>query len=153
WLKNERVAGRLGIKSSNYYLACVKAFLTWMVKDGRTGRNPLAHLSAMNAKVEVGRERRSVSKEELALFLEAARVGKPIRRLAGEDRAMLYVLAVYSGLRCSELASLVPASFDLDHESPSVTVAAAYSKRRREDTQPLPHHVASMLAPWLKNKP
>ena len=63
-MKNERAAGRLGIQSSNYYLGCIKSFLAWMVKDGRTDRNPLAHMSGMNAKVDVRRERRSLSLDE-----------------------------------------------------------------------------------------
>src|SRR5262249_23204920 len=58
WLKNERAAERLGIQSSNYYLGCIKSFLAWMVKDGRTERNPLAQMSGMNAKIDVRRERR-----------------------------------------------------------------------------------------------
>jgi integrase len=153
WLKNERTANRIGIQSSNYYLACIKAFVAWMVKDGRTDRNPLAHLSGMNAKVDVRRERRSLPLNEFAMFLEAARTGKPRRKVNGEDRAMLYLLAANSGFRCSELASLTPESFDLTSDSPSVTVEAAYSKRRREDTQPLPRDAATVLATWLRGKP
>jgi site-specific recombinase XerC len=153
WLKNQRAAGRLGIQSSNYYLGCIKSFLAWMVKDGRTDRNPLAHMSGMNAKVDVRQERRSLSPEEFALFLEASRKGKPNRKLTGEDRSMLYLLAANSGFRCSELASLRPESFDLAGNSPSVTVDAAYSKRRRQDTQPLPRDVATVLAEWLRGKP
>jgi integrase len=153
WLKNERAAERIGIQSSNYYLGCIKSFLAWMVKDGRTDRNPLAHMSGMNAKVDVRRERRSLSPDEFALFLEAARKGKPKRKVTGEDRAMLYLLAANSGFRCSELASLTPESFDLAGDSPSVTVEAAYSKRRRQDTQPLPRDVATALAQWLRYQP
>ncbi len=153
WLKNERAAERIGIQSSNYYLACIKAFLAWLVKDGRTDRNPLVHLSGMNAKVDVRRERRSLPPDEFALFLEAARTGEPKRKVNGEDRAMLYLLAASSGFRCSELASLTPESFDLDGDSPSVTVEAAYSKRRRQDIQPLPRDVATVLAAWLRGKP
>ena len=50
---------------------------------------------------------------------------------------MLYTLAVSTGLRAGEIRSLTPTSFDLDADSPTVTVAAAYSKRRREDVQPI----------------
>src|SRR5580704_6485325 len=139
WLKNQRVADRLGIKSCNYYLASIKAFLAWMIKDGRTDRNPLAHLAAMNARVDVRRERRCLAPAEFALFLEAACQGKPVRCIAGRNRRMLYILAAGSGLRCSELASLTPESFDLGGDSPRVVLEAAYSKRRRRDTQPLPH--------------
>jgi site-specific recombinase XerD len=153
WLKNERAAERMGIQSSNYYLGCIKSFLVWMVKDSRTDRNPLAHMSGMNAKVDVRRERRCLPPDEFALFFEAARKGKPKRKLGGEDRAMLYLLAANSGFRCSELASLMPESFDLAGDSPSVTVDAAYSKRRRKDTQPLPREAALVLAQWLEGKP
>jgi integrase len=153
WLREERAAKRIGIQSSNYYLACIKALMAWMVKDGRTDRNPLVHLTPMNAKVDVRRERRCLPPEEFALLLEAARKGKPKRKVTGEDRAMLYLLAANSGLRCSELASLTPESFDLAGDSPSVTVEAAYSKRRRVDTQPLPRDVATVLANWLRGKP
>jgi site-specific recombinase XerD len=84
-----------------------------MVKDGRTDRNPLTHLSGMKAMVDVRRQRRSLPPDEFALFLEAARTGKPKRKVNGEDRAVLYLLAASSGFRCSELASLTPESFDL----------------------------------------
>ena len=153
WLKNERAAARLGIKSSNYYLGCIKSFFAWMVKDRRTDCNPLSHLAGMNARVESGRVRRFLSGEELALFLAAARNGKPIRYLDGKDRMILYILGANSGFRCSELASLTPESFSLAGKSPTVTVDAAYSKRRREDIQPLPDEVAAILGPWLKEKP
>jgi integrase len=153
WLKNERAAERIGIQSSNYYLACIKSFLAWMVKDGRTDRNPLAHISGMNAKVDVRRQRRSLPPDQFAMFLQAARTGKPKRKLSGQDRAMLYLLAANSGFRCSELASLTPESFDLTPDSPSVTVGAAYSKRRRQDTQPLPRDFATLLRQWLRGKP
>jgi integrase len=153
WLKDERAVGRLGIKSSNYYLGCIKSFIDWMVKDGRTDRNPLGHLAAMNAKVDVRRERRCLSPGEFALFLEAARSGKRVRNIGGEDRRILYLLATTSGFRCSELASLTPESFDLSDDSPCVVVEASYSKRRRQDTQPLPRDVAGLLAEWLRVKP
>ena len=47
---------------------------------------------------------------------------------------MLYRLAVETGLRAGELRSLKVASFDLDHCT--LTLEAAYSKHRRQDTIP-----------------
>jgi len=55
--------------------------------------------------------------------------------MTGEHRYWLYRLALETGLRASELGSLTPESFDLD--AGTVTVAAAYSKHRREDVLPL----------------
>jgi site-specific recombinase XerC len=113
WLKDKRASGLLSVQSSNYYLGCIKSFLSWMVKDGRIDRNPLAHLTTMNAKVDVRRERRCLPPEEFGLFLEAAGQGPRVRKVFGKDRRMVYIPAASSGFRCSELASLTPESFDI----------------------------------------
>ncbi|HEX5271585.1 MAG TPA: hypothetical protein VFW33_13905, partial [Gemmataceae bacterium] len=134
WLAGEREAGRLSIQTTNYYLRDLKSFCRWLVKDRRAGENVLAHLSGMNAALEDHRERRHLEPDDFAAFIEAARAGKTVRKLPARDRAMLYTVAAFTGLRESELASLTLESFDLDAEAPAVTVAAAYSKRRREDT-------------------
>jgi len=44
------------------------------------------------------------------------------------DRAMLYRLAVETGLRAGELRSLTRSSFQLEGKEPTVTIAAAYAK-------------------------
>jgi integrase len=61
-------------------------------------------------------------------------------------------LAVETGLRSNELRSLTRASFALDGPEPSVTVAAAYSKRRRDDTLPVRPGTASELRGFLAGK-
>jgi hypothetical protein len=72
--------------------------------------------------------------------------------MSGADRAMLYRLAVGSGLRANELRSLTRASFALDGCEPTVVVAAAYSKHRRQDVQPIRLDLAAMLAEYLAGK-
>src|SRR5690606_4894661 len=57
WLADERKADRMGIKTSNYYLAAAKEFCTWLVRDRRLPNSPLAHLTAINADTDVRRER------------------------------------------------------------------------------------------------
>src|SRR5579859_7445420 len=153
WLAGERKAGRLGIKTSNYYLRDAKAFCRWLVRDRRASASPLAYLSGMNAAVEAGRQRRNLSEEAFAAFVAAAREGGIVRGLPGRERAMLYTVAAYVGFRAREMASLTPESFELDSDPPGVTVAAAYSKRRRRDTQPLRPDLAASLLDWLKEKP
>ncbi len=63
---------------------------------------------------------------------------------------MLYRLAVETGLRANELRNLVVSSFDL--KSCTVTVAAGYSKHRREDTLPLRKETATELRAFLAGK-
>ena len=69
------------------------------------------------------------------------------------DRHMLYVLALSTGLRASELASLKPESLLLLEDPPTVTVKAGYSKRRRMDVLPLPSEILQAVRAWLAGKP
>ena len=62
---------------------------------------------------------------------------------------MLYQLAMGTGFRANELRTLTPEAFDLDGDPPTVTVKAAYSKRRRDDVQPIRTELADALRPWL----
>ena len=65
---------------------------------------------------------------------------------------MLYRVAAMTGLRASELASLTPASFDLNADPPTVTVQAACSKHRREDVLPIHSDLAARLRRWLSER-
>ena len=65
---------------------------------------------------------------------------------------MMYVLAAWTGYRKAEIGSLTKRSFRLDAHPPAVTVAAAYSKRKRQDTQVLHPQVVKLLREWLKTK-
>jgi integrase len=149
----ERHRQGLGISTSNHYLTAIKHFSKWLVKDGRAGIDPLAHVSRLNAKTDVRRRRRSLAPEAFTRLLDAAMQGQPFRRLPGEDRAFLYLFAVNTGFRAKELASLTPASFHLDAPTPTATVAAAYSKHRREDVQTLRKDVAEVMRAYLAGKP
>lgn len=68
--------------------------------------------------------------------------------MTGADRAMLYRLAVETGLRFRELASLSWADLNLEGKSPTVRVQAAYAKNRRSDTLPLKPTTAPILERW-----
>lgn len=57
-----------------------------------------------------------------------------------------------SMLRAGELRSLTAGAFHLDAKEPTVKIAAAYAKNRREDTLPLRHVTAEALRPFLAGK-
>ena len=57
-----------------------------------------------------------------------------------------------TGFRAGEMGSLIPLSFHLHAEPPVIRVAAAYSKRRREDVQPINPELAEALAGYLAGK-
>ncbi len=139
----------LSIAASNDYIAAITSFLRWMVSEGRIPANPLAGVKKQNPKLDVRHERRASTLEEISWLTTAARNGKPFRGISGEDRAMLYAVAVYTGLRVSELASLSRNSFNLESTPATVTVEACYSKHRREDVLPLPLPLVDALKAWF----
>ena len=146
------IAG-LSIASSNHHLVAVKSFGNWLVRDRRSPENPFAHLSRLNAQVDVRHERRASSSIDLGLVISAAETSqKKFRGLDGSTRAMLYRLAAMTGLRAKELASLTASSFDLMADMPIVTVHAGYSKRRRKDVLPLQKDMATRLRQWLTER-
>ncbi len=139
----------MGVATSNHYLTAAKAFGAWLVRDRRWPENPFGHLSALNAEVDLRRERRALSADEFGRLVEAARVGQAFRGMGGPDRALLYIVAANTGLRAAELASLTADSFDLEANPPTVTVEAGYSKHRRRDVLPLRSDLVGRLCPLL----
>ena len=150
WLADQRRTNpRFGAQNSNHHVANLKAFGNWLTRARRAADNPFRFLSKLNVAVDVRHRRRGLSVDEFAGLLAAAESDRPFRGLPGGDRAMLYRVAAYSGLRASELASLTPASFDLSADPPTVTVEAGYSKRKRRDQVPLHPDLVTLLRDWL----
>jgi site-specific recombinase XerD len=142
----------LSIQTSNFYLQALKQFFNWMMKDQRIGENPIQHLQGGNVKLDRRHDRRNFTSEEFQLLLNATRQAPERSGLSGEDRAMLYLTAIGTGLRASELASLSISSFNLTSIPPTVIVEAGYSKRKRRDTLPLHPELVKALAPWLQGR-
>ncbi len=151
----ERRRNGLSIKSSNDYLQAIKQFCRWLVADRRMADNPLAYLSGLNVKTDRRHDRRALSSEEIARLVKAACEGKKHHKMTGRERALLYVLVAHTGLRANEVSSLTWQSLDLDSPAPTVTVLAAFSKRRREDVLPLRADVAEQFRLWRteRNEP
>jgi len=122
-------------QTSNFYLQAIKQFCRWMVQDHRASESPAEHLKGLNVRTDRRHDRRALEPDEVRRLLEAATSGPERIGVAGPERAMLYRVAVETGLRAGELRSLKVSSFDLD--GCTVTVEAAYSKHRRQDTIPL----------------
>ena len=140
------------IQTSNHYLRAIKQFSRWLVKDRRAHDDPLAFIAMLNVSTDRRHDRRPLTEAEFTALLQVARSGPVTFKMAGPDRAMLYTVAAYTGLRASELASLTCDSFRLDDDTPTVMVKAAYSKHRRQDTLPLHPSLVAILRPWLHGK-
>lgn len=129
----------MSAQTSNFYLAAVKQFCKWMIRERRAGESPVAYLSGLNVRLDRRHDRRPLTPAEVRRLLAAAANGPVAYGVPGPARALFYRLAVETGLRSGELRSLTRASFDLSgfpHPA-TVTVEAAYAKNRRRDTLPL----------------
>jgi integrase len=147
--------GGASVATSNGYHRAVRTFCRWLVRTKRIAENPVADLTCMKVtEADRRRRRRPLGDEELTLLLAAARKSsEPFMGLLGPDRAMLYLVAANTGLRASELASLMPESFELDAAQPMVRCRAGYTKNRQEAELPLRQDLVAALRPWLASKP
>ena len=140
------------LQSKNFHIAAMKQFARWLVKRGVILVNRFADLEGWNVKLDRRHDRRELSDEEVEKLLATTEEKGMIRRqFSAADRSMLYRLALSTGLRASELASLTRASFDLS--AATVTVQAGYTKNRALAVQPIPPALLPSLTAWLSNKP
>ncbi len=144
----------LSVQTSNYYLAHLKSFCRWLVRERRLAESPVTHLQGGNVKTDRRHDRRELDVDELRRLLVAARdSGRIFRGLSGRDRYHLYATACGTGFRASALASLTPESFDLAADVPTVTLAAQHNKSRKTKVQPLPPDLAELLRGYLDGRP
>ena len=134
--------------SALHYTRAVKMFSAWLEHDNRARGNALKSIKVGTVqKSEHCRVPRAMTAGEFLELVRHVEQAGDVWGMSGGDRAVLYRLAAATGLRASELASLTRESFDLAADGgPVVTVAAAYSKRKRDDVQPLPVELAGVLA-------
>ena len=144
----------LSARTINARLTALKSLTRWLFREGRMRTDPMMQVGKLNVRTDRRHERRTLDDEEIARLIQAAQRGPDVLGISGPDRAMLYRLAVETGLRAAELASLTSESLDLaDLDKASVKVAAAYSKHRRDDIVPVRRDLAEILVAFLKGRP
>jgi integrase len=143
---------KLSCHTCNHYLTALKMFCRWAVRQNRMPASPLMLMGSIATEGDEKRERRAITEEQFSKLVQKAAKGATVQRLTGQDRAMLYVVAGYTGLRAQELASLEAADFKLEGDYPYIVLRAIDAKNRQEARQPLPRDLAETLAPWLSGK-
>lgn len=155
----------------NGHRVAVRAFARWLVARGVLTTNPLEHLAAVSVRVE--RERRALTLDEQRWLLAVARDSRnqvervPVRKGAGgagwnrglrrvwpdgPERAVIYRLALETGFRANELATLTRASFRLDADKPVVVLEGKNAKNRRAFSMRLRAETVEILREHLRRK-
>jgi integrase len=141
------------------YRQCIGQFLRWAVAEGRIHAFAVERLAATRGRTEL--ERRALTLSEQERLLTAAqcgadqtwvdRSGRVTDRLSGPERALAYRVALQTGLRASELASLRRSSFDVG-ANPTCTIKAGSAKNRRAFVFRLRRDTAALLSEHLRGK-
>jgi integrase len=145
-------SGNVGLSdaSVNHQSRAVKMFSKWLWRDGRVREDSLCHLCM--GRVVTKRTRNALEPEDAARVIATTRT-EPVRwGVMGEDRSILYAIALGTGFRAKECRSPRPEDYDLDANQPTITCRAGYTKNHNEAVQPIRSELAEMLRPWVAGK-
>jgi integrase len=140
----------LKARSVNGYLVAFKAFVKWAVDKRRIASSPISSVDKLA--MDDASERRALTLDEMRVLIAQTELEPERFTMTGPERAMLYRLAVETGLRAGELQSLTRGSFQLDGKSPAVTILARNAKNKKTESLYLSAELAELLRPHLARK-
>jgi integrase len=115
-----KLAGKRAAKTLNLYLGAMLSFLNWLVNTDRRPDNPLRKVPKVK-EFEQKRPRRACTDEEATMLLH----------VAPPERRLIYLIALHTGLRRSEIATLEWRDVHLDEADPFIQLRATPSKNRK----------------------
>lgn len=150
-----RLSAGASHRTHNFDLVAIRGFANYLDRKGFLVGNPFRNVDRLNEESDPNRrERRPLTPEEFTLLFQTVMADPKVEGISGIDRAMLYIVATWSGYRRKELASLTPSSFRLDDATPTVKAKGWSTKAKRDDPPiPLSSEVVAILRPWLADKP
>ena len=77
-----------------------------MVRERRASESPLVHLAKLNEQSDRKHEQRALSLNEVRRLLRVTACQEECYGMSGAARALLYRLAIETGLRANELRNL-----------------------------------------------
>jgi len=158
---SEIKATKVSARTVNRYYSALKQFGIWLVKTRRAQFDPFDGLKKLNEEADRRHVRRALTPEEAAQLVKAARERplkyaeekrihagvSPKERLRltrlGEVRALIYMVALGTGMRRTEIRHL--RWCDIDYDRGIIRVPAKSAKSRRDQTVALPERLAQEL--------
>jgi integrase len=155
----------------NEYIVTIKGFTKWALLTSRYLSDPLTVVRRVDGRaITRKRPRRAMSADEVGRFLDAAgrrplyelqlvrrgpnkgKLAAKVRpraieaaKLLGLERQLAYLLALWTGLRRSELAALEWRDIELDTLPPRIVLRAHTTKSKRADKLALHPQIAEAL--------
>ena len=129
------------------YLQSIKGFTRWCVKNGKLAADPLVTVSKPSQESDRRLVRRFLTHDEWAWLDSTTRSSQVRCRMPGIERAILYAVAIQTGLRSSEIAQLTKGRLMLSQQPPFILASAKSTKNRKQARQ----YIQPELAIELRN--
>lgn len=144
-------AENISARTVQSYIVAIKGYSDWCRRTGRMASDPMADLRSPSPSKDRRYERRALSREEWGYLRRAAEAGDVVKGLTGLERAVLYELALVTGLRSKEIQSLKRSSFILADPG-WVLLPGANTKNAKPAEQPLTPRLSTLLGEHLRRK-
>lgn len=153
WLGKRRDDGEINGATFNHYIGAVKGFCRWLAKEGKAPTIALASLEKVDNPDMDAKPRRELSVGELDWLVGAAEKGRDRFKVNGAERALLYRVSFYTGLRPGTVRKLTVGDFDVSANPAIVTCPAKSMKRRKLHPQVVHSALVETLNKRFKDKP
>lgn len=140
----------MSAQTANHYLTSIKHFCRWLVDNKRLPSHPLSGCESWDVETDRRIERRVLTDDEFERLIQATEARGQAFGMTGRQRALLYLVAAYSGFRASELCSFRACDLISDGGRYSLRIAAEDAKDGTDDAIPLPLHVGRQLADFTR---
>lgn len=131
-----------------HHLRACKQFTKWAYRSDRLADDPLQHLELKNVRVET--PRRALSTDEITYLLAYVETAPERWNVSGHERALVYELALSTGLRKEEIASLKRTSFDFKRLT--VKIKAEHTKNKKPALLPVKAALMDRIKAHLSSK-
>jgi integrase len=139
-------------RTANAALAAFKSFCAWLKKQGRMATNPADRVSKLNERADRRLIRRALTTDECRRLVTVTETEGDHHGMTGHERALVYRLALTTGLRHGEIRKLRRIDFALSADPSSVTITAESEKAGRGDTLPLRPDLARDLEAYFSER-
>ena len=136
----------------NAHVQAIKSLTRWLVEGGKLHADPLASVKRGNVATDRRLERRALSRDEYRWLVDATHHGPERCGMPGPERALLYAVAIQTGLRAGELRSLTRGDCRLKGDAPHVLCRAKATKNAKPAQQYLRGETAEALREHLRTK-
>ncbi len=134
------------------YIQSIKGLTRWAVRNGKLLSDPLSTVRKPSVEDDRKLTRRFMTVEEWHWLDSATRQGEFRFGMTGQERAILYALAIQTGLRSNECRSLTRGKLHLTKSPPFVLADAKSTKNKKTARQYIQPELAFELQGLVSTK-